>query len=392
MRTLQLPFTLQRANKYQKCQLSFSFIIDKKKSNQKNLNCRVNKEANKQLAAVIIFSDWEEFYEKESTDFISQNKLAYCQENYCNNVLSISSSQCNVLITNCHFQEISISGDGGAIYSTSLSKLLVETSAFVNCSASYNGGAIYISKGDCVISGVCGYHCIAYSFSFSDVWQDGGEKEKNFVYDSSIVNCVTYDILTMYHEQGFIDIKSVNLSDNEAIEESALYCAPSVVNNTYGTSVSYSSFANNNANAYCLSLDFWKEKANQYLVKNSNIIKNPKNAITNYQGTTTVINCTIKENKEPAFLGSYGSIILRECSISSDQIISTTWLDTSSIGEKTFINELSFLETESCHVNFDDNSIHSLIPVKKYHLHKMCDDYVFIMLKYLFLICFLPSC
>ena len=166
---------------------------------------------------------------------------------------------------------MSIQGDGGAIYSGSLSKLLVETSTFVSCSATSNGGAIYISKGDCVIHEVCGYHCTSsYDFSFSDVY--GSPKDKNYVHDSSVAYCVASSWYTMVHNYGYIEIKSVNLSHNQASSYSALDCRPSSKQGTYGTSISYSSFADNTAsNYYCICLNrvYGYDEANKYEIKNS---------------------------------------------------------------------------------------------------------------------------
>ena len=163
------------------------------------------------------------------------------------------------------------SSSGGAIYSTSLSKLLVETSTFVSCSADY-GGAIYISKGDCVIHEVCGYHCTANYESFSLVSGDSN-RDKNYVHDSSVAYCVASNWYTMVHQYGYIEIKSVNLSHNEANQHSALYCAPSSTNGgTYGTSISYLSFADNTAsNYYCICLNrvYGYDEANKYEIKNS---------------------------------------------------------------------------------------------------------------------------
>ena len=89
------------------------------------------------------------------------------------------------------------STNGGAIYSGSLSKLLVETSTFVSCSATNNGGAIFISSGDCVIHEVCGYHCTSNNVeSFSLV--TGSNRDKNYVHDSSVAYCVASSTDTMF--------------------------------------------------------------------------------------------------------------------------------------------------------------------------------------------------
>ena len=314
------------------------------------------------------------------------------------------------------------SSSGGAIYSTSLSKLLVETSTFVSCSASSQGGAIYISKGDCVIHEVCGYHCTANSqFSFSDVWQSSGTKDKNYVHDSSVAYCVASNYYTMYHYYGYIEIKSVNLSHNEATRYSALRCYPSSKQGTYGTSISYSSFADNTASYYCIYLWYiTSSSANKYEIKNSNIIRNSGDrTIYVYNGELTMRKTCMMNNKKATYhfylQQSSAKCTLLDCSIDNTQKTGSGSLDTSSIGSNSFINGLTFISTGDCKNIFDtiDNipltGVVQRTPERtpdqtpsqtKNNFQNTCAEYliafpaqdVFRMLEYIFMLCFLPTC
>ena len=116
---------------------------------------------------------WTEFY-KDTAEPTNENGLF---QNYTgSNKQTLSESQTWVI--KCYFHDMSTQGDGGAINSKSLNKLLIETSTFVNCSASNNGGAIFISSGDCVIHEVCGYQCTSTDSSFAYVFGDSSSYQK----------------------------------------------------------------------------------------------------------------------------------------------------------------------------------------------------------------------
>ena len=97
---------------------------------------------------------------------------------------------------------------------------------------------------------VCAIECKSPSYyAFTYVTNTG--RTVNSIYQSSVAYCVADDFYTMYHRYGYIDIKSANLSYNEAKTScSALSCYPSSTNeNEIGiASISYSSFANNGVN------------------------------------------------------------------------------------------------------------------------------------------------
>ena len=206
----------------------------------------------------------------------------------------------------------------------------------------------------------------------------------------------------------------MNLSHNTVSQYSALTCFPSTSkneDNNIGTSVTYSSFADNNATSQCCILlnyfYYWSSSTIEHNICNSNIIRNiGKNTIRNEYGTTTIQNCTIMENKgSPVFSGS---ITLIKCAVSDDQYKDATNLNTGKVLTNSFINGLTFIQTGSC-VNIFD-TIGSLIPSNMPTMTTkpssgnrdvacQFDDYLpirkrdlFQLLEYIFLLCFLPVC
>ena len=129
--------------------------------------------------------EWNEFYGTELTD-PNYYSATHCQLDDCVNKSQLTLSG-NAWIAKCYFHDMS-STNGGAIYSDSLSKLLVEASTFDSCSVSSEGGAIYISSGDFVLHEVCGYQCTSSDYySFSEVWQSSGTKDKLC---TRFINCI----------------------------------------------------------------------------------------------------------------------------------------------------------------------------------------------------------
>ena len=126
---------------------------------------------------------------------------------------------------------------------------------------------------------ICALQCQSnnyYSFSYVI----GDDRTYNTVNYSSIAQCYSRREKTMHHEYGNIVFSSVNISHNEASKYSALYCEPNNNGTTgFGTSISYSSFANNTATDatqpyYCIYLNRVSTPADKYLIIHSNIIQN----------------------------------------------------------------------------------------------------------------------
>ena len=159
---------------------------------------------------------------------------------------------------------------------------------------------------------------------------------------------------------GFINISTVNLSFNEVTNShSAFYCYPKQINSDdIGTSITYSSFADNTASSqYCIYLDYADYSAKYYSVNNSNIIRN-KGDITIYsRGTTSISECCIRDNTGTNyyFYSVSGSITLDHCSIDSNTNTCSggTLAGDTTPNKYTFINSLSLFENISCEESFD---------------------------------------
>ena len=93
-------------------------------------------------------------------------------------------------------QNPSGTSDGGALYCSSVTYLLIVSSSFFSCNTSSNGGAIYFTNagsGQCVLHEVCGYYCCTTDknsgqFAYINVYCSASSK--NYVNYSSISRCV----------------------------------------------------------------------------------------------------------------------------------------------------------------------------------------------------------
>ena len=266
----------------------------------------------------------------------------------------------NLYVVNCYFYLITYSGDGAAIYLDGNYHFLVEFSTFVECSAFFGGG-LYISQADFAMNYVCAIECKAYiRSSFTFVTNSG--RTVNSIHHSSIAYCFAKDLYTMFHWCGYIDIQSVNISHNTASSYSALDCAPDKPNeNDIGTSISYSSFADNNVTfSMCIDLNYAvsHSEASTYKISNSNILRNTGYfPIHLFRGELTMINTCIMGNQDfkNVFYLVYDDCkcTIIECSIDNITTTGSGSLDTILIGTNSFINGLTFIETGSCLNTFD---------------------------------------
>ena len=265
-------------------------------------------------------------------------------------------------VVNCYFYSITYSsGNGAAIYlSKSGVHFLVEFSTFVECSttgSSSYGGGLYISNADFAMNHVCAIECKSSHRSSFTYAIGSTSRTVNSIHHSSIAYCFAENSYTMYHSYGYIDIRSVNLSHNTATQYSALVCQPSSIKDNIGTSISYSSFADNNATSqYCIYLNYNSDSADEYKISNSNIIRNSGDQTIYVYGTATFSNTCIMENKDLTnvfYIGSSSKCTLIDCSIDNTQKTGSGSLDKSSIGSNSFINGLTFISTGDCKNIFD---------------------------------------
>ena len=260
---------------------------------------------------------------------------------------------------------MSSSSHGGAINDESTNNLLIEGCTFEKCTiisptTFLMGGAIYVDSSNCVLNKVCGVSCVnSDRASFSYVGYTSSSQTINTVHLTSIAYCVASSDYTMCHKQGYIDIKSVNISHNKAKSWSALNCRPSSTNGgIYGTTICYSSFTNNTAlYRHLISISYNSPVANQYVINNSNIIENSGDLTIHLSyGELTIRKTCIMKNKDSTavfYLEIGSKCTLIHCSIDDPQKVGSGPLDTSSIGKNSFIHGLTFISTGDCVNSFD---------------------------------------
>ena len=343
--------------------------------------------------------EWSDFYPSDDTEPSNENTN---KKNFTNSQhLQLETDS---YVVNCYFYSITYSGDGAAIFLLKeYGHFLVEFSTFVECSTidGYSGGGLGIYCVDFAMNYVCAIECNS-SDGCSFTFVDAPGRTINSIYHSSIAYCFAQNDYTMCHAYGFIDVQSVNLSHNTAIEQSSLTCAPvstkNIDNNDIGASISYSLFSNNNATSQdCLYLDRAKTElqVNEYLIRNSNIIRNKgSNTIRNYQGTLTMTECTVMENEgSPVFCGS---ITFHKCTVLEDQYNSTTNIHIEEVTTNSFINLLKFPSTGDCIIQFESLHTKSFIDIAgtcQYDNYiPIITHYLFQHLEFIFLLSSLPVC
>ena len=158
---------------------------------------------------------------------------------------------------------------------------------------------------------------------------------------------------------GYIDVQSLNSSYNTGTSYSGFYCAPDTVNNdNIGITISYSSFANNMGTESCIYLGKLTayEAKEPFRISKSNIIRNDCDRTINVQELTIFSNLCILENivRTSVFSIASDSICpLIDCTVDNLATTGSGSLETSSIGERTFINGLTFISEGDCSNKFD---------------------------------------
>ena len=328
----------------------------------------------------LIQKSWKDYYSTidpptENNNYFnltlnSQNKTLQPKEN-------------NAYVYNCYFYKLSASEGGAILYSISGSYLLVEKCSICNCTATEYTAGIRIKAGNCIIAFVCSqYGYAGTNDAFCSFTNDEKTRTINSVFDSSVSHCEASSSYIMVHNHGYVYIKSLNLSNNNANYYSALICNPNKNNEetSHGNDIIYSSISNNTATIqYCVVVGSTAE------IKNCNIISNDaKNTIHGSDQTDVISCCVIKNTKRPVFSGS---IKLYNCSVSSDQFEGSN-VNTNSLGTTTFIHGLTFLETGDCKASFDATC--SIIPTIPDFLFALNSYNVILMSEYLFLLSSLP--
>jgi hypothetical protein len=272
----------------------------------------------------------------------------------------------NVYISNCLFRSITSTGEGGALYCTSVTCFLVESTSFFSCKSSKShGGAIYFynSGGQCVLHEVCGYDCSNLHSTFAYIQVNDAASSKIYIDYSSIANCVNSDSgsYTLCLVYGNISCPSVNMSVNKCGYRT-IYCWPFVDSNSVICSFSYSSFTDNIATIQ--TCFFLYRTGPKYEIKNCNILRNTQ--VSSSEGTISTWgnlmiedSCILENTATYIFYTSSCTITLSNCTV--DKTTKNGNLVTQNTVTKSFIHALNHMSTRNCHSEYD--SAGTLTPI-----------------------------
>jgi hypothetical protein len=308
------------------------------------------------------------------------------QNNISSQTFSLRQTPSNtcVYVSNCLFRFITSSGNGGALSCTSVTYFLVESTSFISCSTSDQyGGAVYFSNGgQCALHEVCGYDCCSTYTSRSDgqfvhTAVNNVISSKNYVNYTSITRCmnqISYSHYVLDLRNGKIYCPSVNMSMNKCPHASGIFCHPFTDSNSYTSSVTYSSFADNLA-TISICIYFYRTGAN-YEVKSCNVIRNTHGSLGSHGLFYTYDNVMIEdscilENKATYIFCQQNSayrFTISNCTI--DSTSNNGYLSIRNTFTKSFIHALNHMSTKNCHSEYDAVGtltpiIHSPSPSKK---------------------------
>jgi hypothetical protein len=311
-------------------------------------------------------TSWTDYFTGSPTNF---------QSNEYRTRLTLSDT--SVYVLNCLFRSITSTSNGGALHSTSVQYLLIESSSFLSCRTSGRyGGAIFFENtgsGQCVLNEVCGYDCSSTYTSdialdlFSHVYVYNVASSKNYVNYSSISRCLNESLKSWYilrNHYGKICFQSVNISMNKCGCRTVL-SGPFSDSNSVTSSFSYSTFVDNIVTDYtCIAL--WTGGAKNE-IKSCNIIRNTQ-PLGNGEGTfrssgnLMIEDSCILENKATNIFyltSSSYTITLSNCTF--DSTSNNGYLTTQNTVTKSFILALNHMSTQNCHSEYD--SAGTLTPI-----------------------------
>ena len=323
-------------------------------------------------------------------------------ESYYNDNKLTSNAQ-SVYIYNCFFKGLVSPEDGGAVlYSVNGGYILVEKSTFEQCATTANyTAAIRVDAGNSIISHICGYNCTsAQNDGFYSCCDQDNERRINSVFETSACHCEAGTRYTIFNYWGFIEVKSLNLSFNQAPYYSGLTTKAKLLNEAGDeTDVRFSSFANNIATIdLCIYLANNWNKAGSHKVSFCNIIYNRGSNLFQLDGTTTVTDSCIMMNEGNYFLiSSNDPTTLINCSI--DKVPSSSDSIITKISTQSFILGLSFIKTGHCKNKFDvigSLTPSNMTPEKIQSFHPQEDPFentfdMLYVLKLFSMIAFLPE-
>jgi hypothetical protein len=310
---------------------------------------------------------WNEYFSGSPTTTLNGSKYG--------SQLSYTSG--SVYVLNCLFNRITSGSNGGALYCNPVTFLLIESSSFFTCSTSAKyGGAIYFrntNSGESVLYEVCGYDCYSTCTSdsphdqFAFIFVNDVVSKRNHFNYSSITRCGGQNPktrVTIRLNYGKVCFPSVNISNNKCNCYSGIYSIPFCDPNTVTFSLSYSTFADNNAYDYsCLYLTKGDAK---YEIKSCNILRNTQvsssyGIISTWGNLNIEDSCILGNSATNVFYSSSSSytITLTRCIV--DNKSNNGYLTIQSAATKSFILGLSHMSTLYCHSEYD--SVGYLTPI-----------------------------
>jgi predicted outer membrane repeat protein len=299
-------------------------------------------------------------------DYFTGSPVYYQQNLYTSGQTLSDTSVC---VLNCLFSSSTSTNHGGALFCTSVSYLLVESSSFFSCKTSNSyGGAIYFSNsnGQCVLNEVCGFDCCStYAsgsshYQFAYLYVNNAISSKNYVNYSSIVRCVndrSNSYTTLYLSCGKIYCPSINMSMNKCVRQSGIYFCPTSDSYSSTGSLLFSSFADNIATQYTCIRTWWG--GSKIEIKSCNILRNTQGSLSSTGTIYTLDNIMIDdscilENKADYIFYIYSSsytITLSNCTV--DSTSNNGYMTIRNTITKSFIHALNHISTQNCHSKYD---------------------------------------
>jgi hypothetical protein len=272
----------------------------------------------------------------------------------------------NVYVSNCLFKSITYtSGNGGALYCTSATYFLVESSSFFSCKSNGEGGGIYFSKSgsQSVLYKICAYDCCTTTsswYQFASIIVNNDASSKNYFIYSSATRCLN-GVSNSWHVLGLNKGKSycpsVNISLNKCFGGTGMSCWPTIDSNSFTCSLTYSSFTDNHATGHTC---FWLDAVGaEYEIKSCNIIRHTQDNLGTYgtiyiSGNAKIEDSCIFENKANIIFyqgSSSYTITLSNCTM--DKTSKTRNVVIQNTVTKSFILALNHMSTRSCHAEYD---------------------------------------
>jgi hypothetical protein len=288
----------------------------------------------------------------------------------------ISPSGPNVYVSNSLFSRCISTSNGGAISSTTVKYLLIESTSFFSCSTNnQDGGAIHItSSNECILYKVCGYDCCSTHTSdgdgqFAYIGMSNVASDKISFNYSSITRCVGWESAswrTLQLYNGKISLPSVNVSMNKCKYQSGIYCIPYLNSNSVTFSLTHSSIADNIATTgfYCICST---QTGSIEEIKYCNILRNTQGYLSSggtiaTWGNLVIEDSCILENKADYifYQGSSYTITLSNCTI--DSTSNNGKLTIKNTVTKSFVLALNHMSTQNCNTGYDSVGSITAIP------------------------------